>query len=576
MKIQRAIAPASTGAAETLKNKAVVADKTVATTAETNASAPNESYTPDAEGESRASAAFRGGVRKGVAWGKAAEKPIGGLSILAGVAIGGTALAFGGAVVGGIIGGGVGPVVASITTEGAWNFLTSSFSNVGTAIQVGSTVGAVAGLVGGAIIGKNVGDTVAHGAAFVPGFVVGYGQGFANPDSIPAPVQGEKEEPKHRSELRGAFRTQAKVLSGFGALSGAVGGFVGGAAVTAAGSLVVDVAAGDFTFKNFASQLSTPAVIGGLIGGASLAVVGGFGGEGVAKATQWTFDKTIGKATAGQPGLRERIEKKEGELEVRQTGLQSKAQDLAQDTESFRANHKATSEALNQREDRVAGDEQRVAQDLSTINTRIENTATAGYEERSAKPDASLDAKGNHAIIGERTSLDAWDSKLNGWQGDLNGFRGELQTWESKLDGKIDKDAAAIFGEERKPIDEHFGGLQKELDAFEKKMDSYEADIKSRIDSKYRSGISAEKPGVDSDLSSARSEKQSSERDKSDARSQRDSAASRNDSAERSLSSAKSRLRSAESEGNSLQSRVSQLHGRISSLQSQLNSCRVS
>lgn len=310
MKIQRAIAPASTGAAETLKNKAVVADKTVATTAETNASAPNESYTPDAEGESRASAAFRGGVRKGVAWGKAAEKPIGGLSILAGVAIGGTALAFGGAVVGGIIGGGVGPVVASITTEGAWNFLTSSFSNVGTAIQVGSTVGAVAGLVGGAIIGKNVGDTVAHGAAFVPGFVVGYGQGFANPDSIPAPVQGEKEEPKHRSELRGAFRTQAKVLSGFGALSGAVGGFVGGAAVTAAGSLVVDVAAGDFTFKNFASQLSTPAVIGGLIGGASLAVVGGFGGEGVAKATQWTFDKTIGKATAGQPGLRERIEKK--------------------------------------------------------------------------------------------------------------------------------------------------------------------------------------------------------------------------------------------------------------------------
>lgn len=573
MNIQPAISTARTQAVESI-SKPAANSAAVAETKEN--SAPAESFTPQAEGESRTSAAWRGGVRKGVAWGNAAAKPLGGAAAIGLAAASGVALAFGGAVVGGIIGGGFGPTISALATDGAWNFVKGAFSNVGTAIQVGTTAGAVLGLAGGVVIGKNAGDSVARAAAFVPGFVTGSVAGFAKPGSVPAPIHKEKEEPKHRDELRGAFRSEAKVLSGFGVLSGAVGGFVGGATLTAAGSLVADAASGNFSFGNFLNHVGTEALIGGAIGGAALAAVGGYGGEGIARATQWTFDKTIGRATAGQPGIGERLAKQEAELNARQAQLDEQATSLNKQTETYRADHKAASDALNNREDTLAQGEKQVGEELGTIDGRIEKNATADYEARSAKPDAALDAKGNHGIVGERASLDQWDSKLNTWQGQLNGFRGELNTWEQKLDTKIDKDAAAIFGEERKPIDSHFGGLQKELDAFEKKLDNYEADIKSRIEARYRQGINAEKPGVESDLQSARNEKSSAENDKSNARSNRDAAASRHSSAERSLDSSRSRLRNAESEGSSLQSRISSLRSRISSLESQLSSCRAS
>jgi predicted nucleic acid-binding Zn-ribbon protein len=556
---------------------AVSAETTTTAPAQENkVSTPSESFTPQAGGESRLSAAWRGGVRKGVAWGSAVEKPLGGAAAIGLAAAGGLALAFGGAVVGGIIGGGFGPAVSALSTHGAWNFIKGSFSNVGTAIQLGSTAGAVMGLAGGLMLGKSAGDSVAHAAAFVPGFVAGSVQGFAKPGSVPAPEHKEKTTTEHRSELRGVFKSEGKVLSGLGVLSGAVGGFVGGATLTAAGSLVADVASGDFTFKSFLNQVGTQALIGGAIGGVGLAAVGGYGGEGIARASQWTYDKTIGRATAGQPNIKERIAQKEAELATRQSSLSEKAEGLAKQTEGYRNDHKANSDALVTREDKIAADEKRVAEDLSTIDGRIEKNATADYESRSAKPDASLDAKGNHGIVGERGSLDQWDAKLTKWQGELNTFRGELQSWEKKLDTKIDQDAAAIFGEERKPIDEHFGGLQKELDAYELKLNNYEADIKRRIDERYRQGINAEKPGVDSELSSARSDKTQSEREKSEARSTRDSAASRHDSAERSLQSAQQRLSNAESEESQLRSRISSLRSRISSLESQLSSCRSS
>ncbi len=70
-------------------------------------------------------------------------------------------------------------------------------------------------------------------------------------------------------------------------------------------------------------------------------------------------------------------------------------------------------------------------------------------------------------------------------------------------------------------------------DAFEKKLDNYEADIKGRIEARYRQGINAEKPGVESDLQNARNEKSGAENDKTNARSNRDAAASRHSSAER-------------------------------------------
>ena len=163
-----------------------------------------------------------------------------------------------------------------------------------------------------------------------------------------------------------------------------------------------------------------------------------------------------------------------------------------------------------------------------------------------------------------------------GWQGDLNNFRSELIGWEKKLDNTIDKEAASIFSEERKPIDKHFGDLHGQLDQFEGRLNNYEVDINNRINDKYQSGINAEKPGVVSDLNAARSEKERSEDELRDARSDKDRAESRYNSATRSRDSARSRLHNAESEENRLRSRISNLNSRISSLQSQLSSCRSS
>lgn len=532
--------------------------------------APEESFTPAAKDDN--DSRFKAGIRGGVALGSKLEKPLGGAAALGLAALSGAALSFGGAVVGGIVGGGFGPVISSISSDGAWNFISNSFANMGTAIQIGSTIGAVTGLAGGLVIGANAGGTVAKTAAFVPGFL----HGVASPSSYPKREPKQEDGDKHRSELRGVFRSGAKVASGVGVLSGAVGGFVGGAAVTAAGSLVADVAGGGFTWDGFVSQLGTRALIGGAIGGATLAAVGGYGGEGIARATQWGYDKSLGRLTAGQPGLKERIAKKEAELGDRQIDLEAKTEELATNTSSYRSQHAETSKALDGREDQMKADETRVAKDLSEVEGRIESNATADYEKRAATADSALDAKGNHGIIGERSSLKEWDKKLTGWQGELNTFRGELQSWEKRLDGEIDVKAGGIFAEERKPHDKHFDGLMKELDAFESRLNDYESDINRRIQDAYRSGINAQKPGVEADLRNARDDESRSSSEKSSASSTRDAARSRHSSAESALSSARSRLNRARSDGSSLDSRISSLRSRISSLESQLSSCRSS
>lgn len=573
MNIQTTTRPAPASALNNLKSAAATAPEEKPATEV--AAAPQESFTPAADNESRGSAALRGAIRKGVAWGDVAEKPLGGMTAI-GLAIGGgLALSLGGAMVGGIAGGTLGSAVAALQADGPIGFLGHAFSNWGSAISVGSTIGSVAGIVGGGVLGLKVGSDVARAAAFIPGAVVGGIQGAVNPGSVPPSQKTEPKEPQHQQELRGIFKTGAKVGGGFGLLSGATGGFVTGATLTAAGALITDVAQGDFSMKTFISQLGPAALIGGGIGAVAGGTIGGLGGEAVfGKVPQWAWDKTGGRFIANRPGIHEHIAKREDELTVREEGLRIEADNLARETQSYREQHKATSEALDTRENQTASDEKRVSQELSTVEGRIEANAQSDYDKRSATPDPALDGKGSHGVIGERKSLDSWDSKLQGWEGDLNNFRSELIGWEKKLDNKIDAEAGAIFGEERKPIDGQFAEMHAKLDDYEKRLDKYEIDINNRIQSKYEAGISAEKPGVVSDLNAARSEKQRAESELSDARSQKNQAQSRVDSAESSREAARRRLSNAESEESSLRSRINSLQSRISSLRSQLSSCR--
>lgn len=573
MNIQTTNRPAPASALNNLKSTAASAPEEKP--AAESGAAPQETFTPAPESNSRGSAMLRGAVRKGVAWGAVAEKPLGGMAAL-GLAIGGgLALSLGGAMVGGIVGGSLGSAVASLQADGPISFLGHAFSNMGSAISIGSTIGSVAGIVGGGALGLKVGSDVARAAAFVPGAIVGGIQGAVNPGSVPPAEKTEPKKPEHQQELRGMFKTGAKVGGGIGLLSGAAGGFVTGATLTAAGALVTDVAQGDFTMKNFMSQLGTTALIGGSIGALAGGTIGGLGGEmAFGKAPQWAWDKTAGRFTSNQPGVQERIAKREDELNTRQEGLQNETDNLVRETKNYREQHKANSESLNTREDQISSDEKRVSQELGTVEGRIEQNAQSDYEKRSATADANLDSRGEHSVIGERKSLDSWDAKLIGWDGELNNFRSELIGWEKTLDKKIDVEAGAIFSEERKPIDGQFAEMHSKLDAYEQRLNKYEIDINNRIQEKYEAGIAAEKPGVVSDLNTARQEKQRSESELSEAKSQRSSAQSRVDSAERSRDAARGRLSNAESEESSLRSRIRSLESRISSLRSQLSSCR--
>ncbi|MFA7479660.1 MAG: hypothetical protein WC314_04090 [Vulcanimicrobiota bacterium] len=567
MNIQTTKRPVANLALNTNQNVAAQAEEKPADNAATQ-----ETFTPQIHGEDTR---FKAGIRKGAAWGGAMEKTLGTATGL-GIAIGsGLALSLGGAMVGGLVGGSFGPAVSALQSSGPLSFFANSFANMGTAISVGSTIGSLAGIAGGFVVGQKVGGSVASAIGFAPGFVTG----LVAPGSAPPPEANEedKKEPKHAQELRGLFKGAAKVGGGVGLLSGGAGGFVAGATLTAAGSLVADVAKGDFSFSNFLSQVGGTALIGGAIGGVAGAAIGAAGGEMLfGKAPQWAWDKTAGRFTANQPGIQERIEKREGELQDRQSQLETRADNITRETKEYREQHAATSGSLDQREDQMKSDEKRVSTELETVETRIEDNAQADFKKRAATPDPALDEKGNHAVIGERQSLDSWDAKLKGWQGDLDNFRSELIGWENKLDTKIDREAATIFGEERKPIDKHFADLHGQLDQFEGRLNTYEADINNRISDKYQSGLNAEKPGVVSDLNAARSEKERSESELRDARAEKERAESRHNSAQRSLSSARQRLSNAESEESRLRSRISSLNSRISSLQSQLGSCRAS
>lgn len=574
MNIQPAIAPLRPGANERIAPKT----ETQARPTQDSSVQPSlqETFVAQSEGESRNSAALRAGIRKGVDWGQKVERPLGGAAAIATAIAGGAALSFGGAVVGAMVGGGFAPVISSLTSDGLIDFMAKSFSAVGTAAQIGSTAGAVMGLAGGAVIGSNIGGSIAQTAAFPFGFAAGYAQGLSDPSSVPPPDTKEPQEPSHRSELRGAFRAQGRVLSGAGVLSGAVGGFVGGAALTTAGSLIADMASGDFTFSNFISNVPSAALVGGAIGGVALGAVGGYGGEGIARATQWGYDKTIGKAMAGKPGLKERLEKREGALNERQETLEQRTESLAEQTASYRAQHQEASQQLDLREDAMNKDEKLVSGELNTVQTRIEDNATNDFRQRAASADPALDATGAHPIIGERSSLDSWEEKLQGWNRELDTFQGSLTEWEGRLDQTIDKEAGLIFSEERKPIDTHFAGLHRELDAFETEMDQYEESILSRIEARFEQRVGAERPGLEQELASAKQEKVTAEREQSEALRSRDSAASRLRSAESSRDSARSRLRRAESEGTTLTARIASLNSRVSQLQSQVNSCRSS
>lgn len=548
----------------------VVSAASLATATDAAAPAASPQAAPKAEEPKESSAlsrAVRAGMRKGASWGDNMSTTVGGATGLVVTGLVGYGMTIGGATVGALIGGGLGPVLAAISGAGPLGIIGGAFAAAGTMAKAGMILGGVTGVLGGWKLGTAVGGTVAGAVGAVPGFVVGAAQGLAGKETPPPPVKEKKPEAPP-TELRGVLKPTAQVVSGVSTLSGAVGGFVVGGTLAAAGSLAHTAISQAATFSQFAAALPTTALIGGAIGAALLGYIGGKGGLQLTKAAQWTWDKTGGKLLENRRPTGKVLKENRERLEAREQDLNQRAAAVKTGSETLRTEHKAASERLAKEEDRVAGEEQTSGAELKVVETRIEDRGQAGFRDRAAKPDAALDAKGDHAIIGKRNTLDQWSGQLNNWKGTLDDFDARLQKWEAGLDQKIDKGAADIFREERKPIDEHFGGLRKELDAFEQRLNEYEAKIRSEIQSKFGQRIGVEKPPVEAEVRSARSEANSAENERSRAQSSANAARSSLSAAEAAAASARNELNRAESENSSLRNDINRLRARISELDS--------
>lgn len=531
---------------------------------------PAPATTPEPQESTALSRAVQAGMRKGVAWGEGASTTVGGAVGLGVTALSGYAMTLGGAAVGAAIGGGFGPMLAAMSGAGPLGILTGTFAAVGTAAKIGMVLGGVTGTIGGWQLGTKVGGSVAKAAGFVPGFVAGAAEGLAGKET-PAPAPKPVKEPKPETKVDGAFKPASQVISGASALSGAVGGLVVGGTLAAAGGLAHTALSATATLSTFLTALPTTALIGGVAGAALMGYIGGKGGLQLVKGAKWVWDHTGGKLMEGRRPTGEALKERREALEAREQDLTQRVGQVKTGAETLRESHKAESGRLTQAEDRVAGEEKTSAGELKTIEGRIETRGQESFRTRAAQPDESLDAKGPHGVIGKRETLDQWQGQLEAWKGTLNDFEARIQKWEAGLDSKIDKGASDIFGEERKPIDQHFGGLRQELDAFEGGLDQFETRVRGEIKSKFDSRIAVEKPPVEGEVSKAQGEARSAASTRSQAQEAADRARSELSSAQAEVDSARRRLDQAEGENRNLLSEINRLRARIRDLESAIS-----
>lgn len=188
----------------------------------------------------------------------------------------------GGAVVGTMLGAGLGPAVASITSKGALGFLSTTWQTAGTAARAGMFLGGASGLVGGWKTGTGIGNAV--------GRVFG--------------AEKEAEQPSTPVKMKGLRGVYASLVSGGGLASGAVGGGILGASVAASGSLISGLAGKGFQWAAL-SGMGSAAMVGGAIGLATMGILGGVGGHAIAKntlkAADWVKEKVTNLVQPQKP-----------------------------------------------------------------------------------------------------------------------------------------------------------------------------------------------------------------------------------------------------------------------------------
>jgi hypothetical protein len=256
-------------------------------------------------------------MRNAVRWGNATSTVLGGAGALT-LATGSLyAGVLGGAVVGSALGLGAGPVVASLGSSGALDFLGTTFGTAGMAAKAGIILGGAAMAAGAWGIGSSLGGAIGKPVGALLGAPVGFAQGVWGHMEGAAPDLPEAPKPKARPQfldlnnMSGGTKIMAMGIGGMGLLAGGAGGAILGASVASTHSLVQGLLAHNVTM----AAITGAAGFGALLGAGTGAVIGGKGGfelaKGLQKAGAWVGDKLIrsdAKPTAS-PDVKDKAQK---------------------------------------------------------------------------------------------------------------------------------------------------------------------------------------------------------------------------------------------------------------------------
>ncbi len=273
----------------------------------------------------------------------------------------------GGAMVGVAAGGAVAAPISSILSNGGWDFIKTGFQTVGTAGQIGMAVGATALAVGGWVVGSKVGEVAGAPLPYAFGLGTGAVKGTlrhlgqeagALPPKAPEPKP--PAAPPSVSNDSFLVKNAGRALGGFGLLAGAAGGGTVGALLGTGAEVVSGLVSGDLGL----SAVTRAGLIYGGIGATAGAVTGMVGGMALAKGVQSAVSGVVDGTRMSRHWLE--LEKKDSLMNDLERRLVTNESDFGKEQQAGNAN-------IAQREQALGSRQEKLTEQRTVLNETISN-----------------------------------------------------------------------------------------------------------------------------------------------------------------------------------------------------------
>ncbi|MGE0491728.1 MAG: hypothetical protein AB7S38_21125 [Vulcanimicrobiota bacterium] len=335
----------------------------------------------------------------------------------------------GGAALGAAVGGGFGPVVASVASHGTLGFIGTTFATAGVMTKVGIVAGGITGLVGAFDIGRRIGHGISD--------TIKMASGKADPHDLR----------RQAKPLSGKTQVLASGITGVGAVAGGLGGFFGGAAIGGISGLATG------------SGMGAAAGIGGLAGGLAFAVMGGWGGYQVAKGITHAGGaaaKVAGKAVGPLLGTRyKRVET----LEQEETKQAQRTKQIEREAWTLERREIDAKNAFDSAMGGINGELDEARGKLDKLADEVEGKAQVKFQ--AAHPDLAT----------QRQDLTAREERLTTQTA-------QLDTEQAALDATLNSRAEIRTREQKKAIEADFAAKNAALDPREATIAEQEAAMK--------------------------------------------------------------------------------------------------